>query len=372
VTSPEQVDSTQAATRKSTRIVGLDIARAFAIVGMVFVNFKITMGADGGSQWLRSFSAMFDGRAAATFVVLAGIGASLGSRRARESDDAGQRHAARITLAKRALFLFVLGWAFYQVWPADILHYYGIYLACGAVVLFASSRQLLWLAAGAISVATVFIVLFDPFRNWDLVDYSYNGISTPSGFARNLLFDGFHPVFPWVAFYFFGMWLGRTDLRNRAWRKKLAIRAGVIVIASEVAAWVLLGPKGASLDDLDDESWRWLFSVEPIPPLPLYMAAGGATAVLVIIGSIWIGENVRDALVEPLVSTGQLALTIYVAHVIVGMGVLEGMGRLEHQSLEWAVLTSVVMSASAILFSWLWRRKYARGPVEWTMRRIAG
>jgi len=340
---------------------------------MVVVNFKITMSAqDNGSQWLRTFAAVFDGRAAATFVILAGIGASLGSRRARGDDNTVVRRSAQITLAKRALFLFVVGWAFFPVWPADILHFYGVYLAIGAVVLFAPNRQLLTLAAVAVAVALLFIVSFDPLANWDLDDYSYNGITTLPGFLRNLFFDGFHPVFPWVAFYLFGMWLGRTDLRDPAWRRRLAIRASVIVVSTEVAAWVVLGPKGSNLDDLDDQSWRWLFSVEPIPPLPLYVVAGAGTAVLVILGSIWLGEHLRDKVSEPLVSTGQLALTIYLAHVFVGMGVLEAMERLENQTLEWALTTSFVFCSAAILFSWAWRRRYQRGPLEWVMRRVAG
>ncbi|MCL1593281.1 MAG: heparan-alpha-glucosaminide N-acetyltransferase domain-containing protein [Actinomycetia bacterium] len=359
--------------RASRRITGLDIARAFAIIGMVLVNFKVTMGADSGDPgWLRMFAALFDGRAAATFVVLAGIGASLGSRRARLSRDTDQQNVARVTLAKRGLFLFVLGWLFYQVWPADILHFYGVYLAIGAIVLFASSRMLIGLATAATAVAFLFIVTFDPFANWDLTDLSYVGITTPAGFLRNLFFDGFHPVFPWIAFYLFGMWLGRTDLRDRLWRRTLAIWSGVIVVVGEVAAWFVLGPKGSSLTSLDGESWRWLFSVEPIPPLPLYLAVGGATAVLVIMGSIWIGEHVSARVMQPLVSTGQLALTIYVAHIFVGMGVLESMGRLEDQTLSWAVGTSIAFSIAAIVFSWVWRRHFERGPLEWTMRRIAG
>ncbi len=354
------------------RIIGLDIARAFAIVGMVIVNFKITMGAgDSGPQWLRTFAALFDGRAAATFVVLAGIGASLGSSRARRSDDPAPRRAARITLLKRALFLFVLGWAFFPIWPADILHFYGLYLAVGALVLFAPDRRLLSLSLLATVVALAFIVTFDPFENWNLDDYSYEGLATPSGFIRNLFFDGFHPVFPWVAFYLFGMWLGRSDLRDSVWRRTLAIRAAVVVAATEAAAWIVIGPKGTSLDHLDAESWRWLFSVGPIPPLPLYIVAGGGTAVLVILGSIWLGERLSTELTEPLVSTGQLALSIYLAHVFVGMGILDLMGRLESQSLEWAVITSLVFSLVAVLFSWAWRRRYPRGPLEWVMRRVA-
>ncbi len=356
----------------SRRIIGLDIARAFAIVGMVIVNFKVTMSAeDSGPQWLRTFAALFDGRAAATFVVLAGVGASLGSSRARNSDDPTLHRAARITLLKRALFLFVVGWAFFAVWPADILHFYSVYLTIGALVLFVPDRRLLSLAFGAIMVALAFIITLDPFENWNLDDYSYEGIATPSGFIRNLFFDGFHPVFPWVAFYLFGMWLGRSDLRDPAWRRTLAIRAAVVVAITEAAAWIVLGPKGTSLDDLDDESWRWLFSVEPIPPLPLYIAAGGGTAVLVILGAIWLGDRLSPKLTEPFVSTGQLALSIYLGHVFVGMGILELMDRLENESLEWAVTTSLAFSLAAVLFSWAWRRRYRRGPLEWVMRRVA-
>lgn len=355
------------------RIIGLDIARAFAIVGMVIVNFKVTMSAESdGPQWLRSFAAAFDGRAAATFVVLAGIGASLGSRRQRDSALPAEKRAAQWTLAKRALFLFAIGWAFYPIWPADILHYYGIYLAIGAAVLFASSERLLALAVAVIVASFVFIITFDPFANWDLDDYSYRGIDTVEGFIRNLFLDGFHPVLPWVAFYLFGMWLGRTDLRDSAWRRLLVIRAAIIVVATEVAAWIVLGPKGSDLSELDDESWRWLFSVEPIPPLPLYLAAGAGTAVLVIVGSIWIGDHFSQRLTEPLVSTGQLALTIYVAHVLIGMGTLEAMGRLEDQTLGWAVLTGLAFSGAAVVASWVWRRRFARGPLEAVMRRIAG
>ncbi len=360
-------------TAGSSRIIGLDMARAFAIIGMVIVNFKYTMDAgDNGPQWLRFFAALFDGRAAATFVILAGVGASLGSRRAREGGDLGEQRMARVTLAKRALFLFVIGWTFYLIWPADILHYYGVYLLIGSLVLFARSDRLLMLAVAVVAVSFVFISSFDYFANWDLDDFSYSGIATPGGFGRNLFLDGFHPVLPWVAFYLFGMWLGRTDLRDPVWRRVLVLRSAIVVLVTEISAWTLFAAKGSSPADIDDESWRWLFSVEPIPPLPLYLAAGGGTAVLVIMGSIWLGQRIPGAASEPLVSTGQLALTIYLAHVFIGMGILDAVDRLEDQTLAWAVIMSFTFSAVAIAFSWAWRRRYQRGPLEWVMRRVAG
>ena len=55
------------------RIVGIDVARAFAIIGMILVNFKMVFGQEGES-WIQPFSSILDGKAAATFVVLAGVG----------------------------------------------------------------------------------------------------------------------------------------------------------------------------------------------------------------------------------------------------------------------------------------------------------
>lgn len=355
------------------RIVGLDIARAFAIVGMVLVNFKLAMGAEtAGPQWLRSVSAVLNGRAAATFVVLAGIGATLGSRRARLSGDPAGQRAARITLAKRALFLFVIGWAFFPFWPADILHYYGVYLAIGSIVLFTSSKRLLVLAGVSVAISFGFIVAFDPLANWNVDDLSYNGILTPAGFLRNLFLDGFHPVFPWITFYLFGMWLGRTDLRDRRWRRTLIMWSAAVIVVTEAASWIALGPKGYSVDVADYETWRRFFSLESMPPMPLYVAAGTATAVLVICGSIWLGNHLSEAAAEPLVSTGQLALSIYLAHVLVGMAVLDLFGRLDDQTLAWATGTGLIFCAAAVLGSWAWRRRFARGPLETVMRRVAG
>jgi len=45
-------------------------------------------------------------------------------------------------------------------------------------------------------------------------------------------------------------------------------------------------------------------------------------------------------MLEPIVSTGQLALTIYIGHVLVGMAILEQVGRLENQTLSFAVTTA--------------------------------
>ena len=75
----------------TNRIIGYDLARALAVFGMVVVNFKTVMSAEqGGPAWLGGLVGLLDGRAAATFVVLAGVGIALISRKARTSQKRDQ------------------------------------------------------------------------------------------------------------------------------------------------------------------------------------------------------------------------------------------------------------------------------------------
>ena len=67
------------------RVNGFDVARALAIFGMVVVNFKIAMNAETGNQLLMGFAGLFEGRASALFVILAGIGVTLMTNKTRES-----------------------------------------------------------------------------------------------------------------------------------------------------------------------------------------------------------------------------------------------------------------------------------------------
>ena len=41
--------------------------------------------------------------------------------------------------------------------------------------------------------------------------------------VRHIIFNGFHPVFPWCAFLLLGMWLGRQNLTATIVRKKILV-----------------------------------------------------------------------------------------------------------------------------------------------------
>ena len=119
----------------TTRIVGIDLARFVAIAGMVLVNVTVVMGGtEEGGGWLGSLERGMQGRAAALFVLLAGIGCSIMAR------DDGRLESARRRILRRAVFLLAIGYAWQLVWSGDILHFYGFYFLVAAACLGVSSR----------------------------------------------------------------------------------------------------------------------------------------------------------------------------------------------------------------------------------------
>ena len=352
------------------RIVGFDFARALAILGMIIVNYKIAMGAeDAGPDWLVALTGLLEGRAAATFVVLAGVGLSLFSRRARETGDPQALTQARNTLFKRAGFLFVIGLLFATVWPADILHFYGVYLAIGALLLTAPSRRLWRVALGCVLAALLLVLFLDYEQGWDWDNYDYVDFWQPAGMLRHVFFNGYHPVLPWIAFLLAGMWVGRQEVRDPVVQRRLLRWGLYAMVTGEVLSALLIGvfrPYG------DVDVVNALFGTRPMPPLPLYVLSAGGVALVVISLSLMFTERHREARwLTPFVSMGQLALTMYIAHVLIGLGVLEAFGVLEGHTLGFAVSSSLGFYTLAVWFAYLWRQRYQRGPLEWVMRAVA-
>jgi len=367
--------STSTLSQKSnSRIVGYDVARALAVFGMVFVNFKLVMtGYEAHSGWLSWCLSLLEGRAAATFVILAGVGLSLISRRAYiESDTAALRHT-RFVLLKRALFLFVVGLLYTPIWPADILHFYGLYIAVCAFMLTVPNHRLLWMAVGFTLSFVVLMMLFDYETGWNWSTLEYQSFWTLPGMIRHMFFNGFHPVIPWTSFMLFGMWLGRQDIRNKLFRKRLFLISLAVVAITEFTSYQLITFLSANADQQVYEIIVALFGTAPMPPMPFYILSAGGTAVIIILLSISLTEYMTQTRwIKALISTGQLALTNYFAHVIIGMGTLETFGLLESSSVLSSVIASVLFCTLAVLFSYHWQKQFKRGPLEWVMRKCTG
>jgi uncharacterized membrane protein YeiB len=348
---------------ETRRLPGLDLARALAIVAMVLVNYDVVLSSGEGTAWLETATALFQGRASALFVVLAGAGLTLLAR------SAPGRASTRIL--RRALALLVLGYGFVVLWEGDILHFYGFYFLLGWWGLRLSDRALLALAAALVLAFPLLILLgldYEAGWNWDTLHYA--GFWTVAGQARNLLFNGFHPLLPWGAFLLFGQWLGRRLTDEPPFTARLASAALAVAVAAEVlsALAVVALPAG-------DEG-RFLFDTASMPPMPLYVLAAGGEACLVIALALSVARRFpRARPLAPLLHTGQLSLTFYVGHVLLGIlppwlllnGGGEGtLGR--GTVVGWWVISCVL----GVFLAHRWRLSHVRGPLEAVLRRTTG
>ena len=354
------------------RIIGYDLARALALFGMVVVNFKIVMGAaENGPPWLVDLTGLLEGRAAATFVLLAGIGISLLSGKARRSNTPQATVPIRNTLLKRALFLFVVGLLYTSIWPADILRFYGVYIAVAALLLTSSIRKLSILIVLLIVGFVVMFFAFNYEQGWNWKTLEYAGFWTPLGMTRNLFFNGFHPTIPWLSFLLIGMIIGRFDLNDLGVRRRVFWAGLVTALVAEVTSWLLIHSLSVGESIADQEVIVAIFGTKPMPPMPLYILAGAGAASAIVAGLVEIGVRCGShRWIRPWVATGQLALTLYVAHVVIGMGILEAIGRLENQTLPFSLLASGIFFVSSVVFAYSWGCRFKRGPIEMLMRHL--
>ena len=337
---------------------------------MALVNFDVVLSMESQHpQWLRALTDVFAGRAAATFVTLAGMGAVLlGERR---------------VLLRRALFLGVVGYGWYELWPGDILHFYAFYLTLGALCLRLPARWLLSLVPLATAGFWMLFQLLDYGTGWNWETLDYVDFWEPVGQLRHLVFNGLHPLLPWLSFFFLGMGLAKLGLSEPRTVRRSLLWAAVALLGAETLS--------SYLSALPDEREGWIVLTEwfgapeaswgtaPLPPGPLYVISAAASAVLCIGACLELVRVERArALLRPLIAAGQLALTLYIAHIFflylfvmpaVAAVLASAKGPVGLELwLTWGA--SFSFGTMATVGAVLWREHFRRGPLEGLMRRL--
>lgn len=353
------------------RIVGIDVARALAVIGMIIVNFKVVFG-QANSNWVSTFTSFFDGKAAATFVVLAGVGLALMTKSSIKSSNQDKLKKIRNRIVKRAMFLFLIGISYIAIWPADILHFYGVYMIFTVLILTSNLRTILIIGTALILIYPILLLFFNYETGWDFSNLTYKDFWTVKGFVRNLFFNGFHPVIPWTSFMLFGYWLGRQNLNDNRFVKKICWISTIVFISIQAVSYasisILSEGNEKAIQDLTE-----VLGTNPMPPLPFYMFNGISVAFIIISICILVSRKwENNIIIDALNKTGQLALTFYVAHVILGMGIVEVLGtnKLGTYTITFSLIYALVFSLCCVLFAVVWRRYFSAGPLEWILRKI--
>ena len=126
-----------------------------------------------------------------------------------------------------------------------------------------------------------------------------------------------------------GFWYGKQDLKSDKFLKKLIWVSSVVFIGIQFLSYFLI----CFFSNGNEVTQSDLSEINQYKPnassLPIYMLNGIAIAILVISLCILLGKRyATNKVVVALKNTGQLALTFYVAHVVLGMGVIEAISSL--------------------------------------------
>ena len=363
-------DAADSATRPDTgpvrpstgRVLALDVARALAIVGMVSVNVGPVETEEPGA-WVYVLP---HGRASILFVLLAGLGFSLMTRRVRTGDEGVGRLWAG--LGWRCAVLLLGGLALQRMGHEVnvILAVYALLFVLAGLLVRARDAALLGVAAAGATVGPVLWLApqvdsgvpfaADPPRLGD----------PPAEVLGALLVTGPYPLVTWLAPFALGMWLGRRDLTSATFQRRAAVVAGASAVLAPLTARAANRLRGGLVGDL---SWELLLTDAPHGQMPLWLVGATAVSVLVLLGCLALERRLGQRPLRAAALLGQLSLTFYVLHLVA----LAWVRPLPH-TLAQGVAISAVMVTVAAVGAVLWRRRHRRGPLEvlvrapWTWR----
>jgi uncharacterized membrane protein YeiB len=361
------------------RIIGFDLARAYAIFGMYIVNFNFCFGnlADRGP--VGSFLNLFVGNSTSIFIICAGMGLSLMTGRTNYTIE--EKASLKSVVLKRSWFLFAIGLLLYNWWPGDILHFYGGYMHIAAFLLFVHKRY--YLLAGTLAILIYYTLFFiiPVETSWNMNTFEYADFWTPVGFLRNTFYNGWNSIFPWLSYFMLGMWLGRVNWQD----KKVKQYAFLIGLALLI---IFKGLRYITEIDFYNEHRNWFYAkywnfimADYFPfHIPYFMITTGF-ALLVISICMYIGEKLpASKVISLLANTGRMTLSHYVIHLTIGMIILGLLTNKKYSGLLedgvptapiYILLYAVGFFLLSVLFSFVWAKKFKNGPLETIMRKIS-
>jgi uncharacterized membrane protein len=363
------------------RLVGLDVARCLALLGMVATHVLDERSPDGSIaplQWLAG------GRASALFAVLAGV--SLALMTGRREPVRGQERVRRSAgLALRALLIAAVGLVLGELETgiAVILTYYGVLFLAGLPFLGLRARTLGVLAAVWAVVVPVASHLVRPeLPERGTASPTVAQLADPWQLGTELLLTGYYPVLPWLAYLLVGIALGRADLRSSRLLAALTAGGGALAVAATGVSRVLTAQSGRTDRLLADEpaygtgeelfdsiatgmlgttptgTWEWLLVVAPHSGTPFDLAQTIGSALAVVGGCLLVlhGLPALGRLgVAVLFGAGTMTLTLYSLHVVMRSPWV--WPPEEPDTFRWHVLVLLTVGALYAAFA-------RRGPLE--------
>lgn len=342
------------------RIMGLDIARALAVLGMVGAH----MGAFGelNISQPETYFGLAHGRSSILFAVLAGVSVAIMTGRMQIPEQHEMPKIRQQLVARGAvIFLFGLFCELLNVPVAVILTFYGLLYI--AVLPFIRMRPgALLIIAGAMAVVgPVFTNILHA-----------AGVHGP---GLDFILFGTYPLAAWLPLMLAGLAVGRMPLQSKAVAVGLVVLgAGFAVMAYGISALfgAAEGSNGTGIyrvDHADFGTIEQLLVGSLVQSFPhsggtLEVFGSGGFVVAVIGVCLLIAQPLRWLLI-PIAALGAMPLTAYTAHLIV-IVLLWGPGNLPDSNAAWGWTSLGLIVGCTVLMVF-----YGRGPLERIVKIVA-
>jgi uncharacterized membrane protein YeiB len=243
-----------------------------------------------------------------------------------------------------------------------------------AFILFVPRRYFLWGAGFAVIIFHLLLAVIPIETGWDFSTFRYTDFWTISGFLRNTLYNGWNSIFPWIAYFLLGMWLGRIDWQRRNIRRNIFLTGiGFFLLFEGFRQYAVYNK--FSRDILD------YIMAEYFPPYLPFMVITASFALMVIATSLWLGNKYpQTGIIKWLTETGKMTLTHYILHLTAGMLLVQYLTGRKYTGLlqteaplspHFILFFSVSWFLLSIVFSVFWSKKFNKGPVEILMRKFS-
>ncbi len=301
------------------------------------------------------------------------MGMAFMSNRKQYSSD--EKKAIRSIVMRRSGFLFIIGLVLCLWWPADILHFYGGYMSIAMLLLFVPKRWYIIAAVIAIFSWHVLLMIIPFESGWDFTSLQYTDFWTVTSFLRNTFYNGWNPVFPWVAYFLLGMYLGRLNWFDKAVKLQVLISSVIVYVCIQGLNYMALQPGF-------NESLAFYITADYLPPTIPFMLGTASYGSILLVIMMWLGEKAGNTkMARWLASTGQMTLSHYILSLTMGMLVFAvvvsksytGKVMIGEPVNPLCILSyAIIYFSMSVLFSVLWKRKFNHGPFEMLMRKVSG
>lgn len=363
------------------RYVGIDVARAIALIGVVAMNYNGMMKLRGTRPTSRGLlervfdisSGVLTTRFAATFVVVAGISLAFFSQpptNNREQSSHDHLTNTRIRVLRRGLVLLTTGYFLDRVWPGTIIFFYGAYFICAALIFHIRTR-LLAVLAFSIAGTAVGIAIWRRLRFQDGDPTTWMNpldIDSIGDFLLRVFVGYTHPILPWMTFLITGMIMGRYWMTVIAHSRRLISMSTLVIIASYVVA------TAARVFEWRDNAVVYaLTSMQPSERGLLYILSTAGLAIIAVLIINWLAEKYQStAITGHLQRAGQMTLTLYLLHVLFFYVVVNWGGLINGNGVSRALLVAGLYWIGAIAVASWWHHRLGTGPAERIYRWLGG